>query len=89
VREVIQQGDQSTEELFFRIVLFKLFNKIETWQLLLQRLGEIRLKFYRFERLARCGGKPNNPVTRGNLRAQLARSWVPASRNFLCPVAKH
>jgi hypothetical protein len=49
VRDVIQQGDQSTEELFFRILIFKLFNKIDTWELLLRHLGEIRLKTFRFE----------------------------------------
>ena len=43
---VIQRGDQSIEELFFRIILFKLFNKIETWELLLKDQGEIRLATY-------------------------------------------
>src|ERR1035437_10279163 len=33
VREVIHRGEQSAEELFFRILLFKLFNKIETWEI--------------------------------------------------------
>jgi len=50
VREVISKGDQSATELFFRIVLFKLFNKIETWELLTQELGEIQLADYRFDR---------------------------------------
>lgn len=49
VGEVIQKGDQSPRELFFRILLFKLFNKIETWELLRQHLGEIRYSEYRFE----------------------------------------
>ena len=49
VGEVIQKGDQSPRELFFRILLFKLFNKIETWELLTQHLGEIRCSEYRFE----------------------------------------
>ena len=43
---VIQRGDQSIEELFFRIILFKLFNKIETWELLLKDQVEIRLATY-------------------------------------------
>ena len=34
IRNVIYEGDQSASELFFRIILFKLFNKIETWELL-------------------------------------------------------
>lgn len=34
IRNVIYAGDQRPQELFFRTLLFKLFNKIETWQLL-------------------------------------------------------
>lgn len=40
IREVAYKGDQSANELFFRIILFKLFNKIETWQLLTSEVGE-------------------------------------------------
>jgi hypothetical protein len=43
IREVIYTGDQSPEEVVFRILLFKLFNKIETWDLLRRELGEISL----------------------------------------------
>ncbi len=49
VREVIHRGDQSAEELFFRILLFKFFNKSETWELLVRRFGEVSLSGYRFE----------------------------------------
>lgn len=41
IRNVIYEGDQSPEELFFRTLLFKFFNKIETWELLKNRLSEI------------------------------------------------
>jgi len=41
IRNVIYAGDQSPEELFFRILLFKMFNKIETWQLLETELGPL------------------------------------------------
>ena len=34
IREVIYRGTQEIEEIFFRTILFKLFNKIETWQVL-------------------------------------------------------
>ena len=34
IRNVIYDGDQSVPEVFFRTILFKLFNKIETWELL-------------------------------------------------------
>jgi hypothetical protein len=42
LREVTYSEDQSADQVFFRTVLFKLFNKIETWNLLRQSLGEIR-----------------------------------------------
>ncbi len=32
IRHVIYEGPQSPEEIFFRIFLFKIFNRIETWQ---------------------------------------------------------
>lgn len=41
IRHVIYEGDDSPDEVFFRIILFKTFNKIETWQLLLQKFGQI------------------------------------------------
>src|SRR5215472_5948424 len=39
IREVIYIGPQDPDELVFRILLFKFFNRIETWQLLTERLG--------------------------------------------------
>lgn len=50
IRNVIYDGDsRSPEDCFFRILLFKLFNKIETWELLTSELGEISFHSYRFE----------------------------------------
>ena len=39
IRNVIYQGEQTAREVFFRTILFKLFNRISTWQLLVARLG--------------------------------------------------
>jgi alpha-glutamyl/putrescinyl thymine pyrophosphorylase clade 1 len=39
IRNVIYEGDQSPTEIFFRTVIFKLFNRIETWKWLHQTLG--------------------------------------------------
>ena len=39
IRHVIYNGEQSAKEVFFRTVLFKVFNKIETWNLLVQHFG--------------------------------------------------
>lgn len=49
IRNVAYTGDQSPEELFFRIVLFKLFNKIETWRLLEDSVGPLSYREYRYE----------------------------------------
>jgi hypothetical protein len=50
IRNVIYHGDSSIEELFFRIMIFKLFNLIETWKLLKEKLGEITYEDYSFKR---------------------------------------
>jgi alpha-glutamyl/putrescinyl thymine pyrophosphorylase clade 1 len=49
IKHVIYEGDQSPNELFFRIILFKLFNKIETWQLLTEKIGGIHYADYSFD----------------------------------------
>ena len=51
IRSVIYRDDlpNSPREIFFRILLFKLFNKIETWELLEQTFGPITFEDYGFE----------------------------------------
>ena len=49
IKEVIYRGDQSEEELFFRTILFKLFNKIETWRLLEKAFGAITYAEFDFK----------------------------------------
>jgi hypothetical protein len=53
IRNVIYDAERSNEETFFRIVLFKLFNKIETWEKLSDSLGELRWKTFNPDRYAR------------------------------------
>ncbi|MFA6015675.1 MAG: nucleotide kinase domain-containing protein [Gallionellaceae bacterium] len=48
IRDVIYKGSSEPDEVFFRIILFKLFNKIETWRLLEDQLGEIHLASYNY-----------------------------------------
>ena len=50
IRNVIYQGDQGPEEVFFRTLLFKLFNRIETWELLSAELGPITFGDYSWDR---------------------------------------
>ncbi|WP_206154039.1 nucleotide kinase domain-containing protein [Cellulosimicrobium aquatile] len=44
ISDVIYRGSEDPEEVVFRILLFKFFNKIETWKLLESALGELTWK---------------------------------------------
>lgn len=63
IRNVIYKGDPSPREVFFRIILFKLFNKIETWEMLTRELGTVCYRSYSFKKYnqvlsqAMLGGK--------------------------------
>ncbi len=48
IHDVIYAGSTEPEEVFFRTLLFKLFNKIETWHLFESQLGELRWASYRY-----------------------------------------
>lgn len=50
IKEVIYRGDASPDEVFFRTLLFKVFNRIDTWELLGRSLGEISYRDYSFKR---------------------------------------
>ena len=50
IRHVVYRGDDAPREVFFRTLLFKIFNRIDTWKLLEAKLGEITLEGYGFER---------------------------------------
>jgi alpha-glutamyl/putrescinyl thymine pyrophosphorylase clade 1 len=43
IREVVYRGDASADEIVFRILLFKFFNKIDTWDFLVRELGPITI----------------------------------------------
>jgi hypothetical protein len=49
IREIAYTGEQSSDEVFFRIILFKLFNKIETWSLLREVFGDICYRDFSFD----------------------------------------
>ena len=53
IREVIYRGDAAWDEVFFRIVLFKLFNRSSTWDLLCATVGTPTWEDYRYGRLDR------------------------------------
>lgn len=52
IRHVLYEGEQQPEEIFFRALLFKFFNRIETWQELLEKVGMPAWKSFDFERTA-------------------------------------
>lgn len=52
IRKVIYRDDlpNSKEEVFFRTLLFKIFNRIDTWELLEKKLGSITYQDYNYKR---------------------------------------
>ncbi len=48
IKNVIYVGDQSSNEVFFRIMLFKIFNRISTWELFIDKLGSVCFENYSF-----------------------------------------
>lgn len=54
LKNVIYNGNiYEDEDMLFRIILFKLFNKEATWELLVNEFGDITLKGFNFERYSK------------------------------------
>lgn len=54
LKNVIYNGQEySKEDMIFRIILFKLFNKESTWELLEKKLGNITLKNFDFKKCSK------------------------------------
>lgn len=49
IKNVIYKGNQEPEEIFFRLILFKIFNRISTWEVLESEFGKITFKDYSFK----------------------------------------
>ena len=49
IRNVIYAGSQSPEEVFFRTIVFKIFNRIGTWEILKDAIGEVEYSSYSFD----------------------------------------
>ncbi len=50
IRHVIYEGQQTVDEIFFRVFLFKIFNRIETWERLVERLQRPAWATFDFDR---------------------------------------
>lgn len=87
IRNVIYRDDlpKSPREVFFRILLFKLFNKIETWELLERACGLITFEDYRF---AAYDAVLSRAMQAGRRIYSAAYIMPPGSRAFGRP-AKH
>lgn len=53
IRHVVYEGSQNPEEIFFRTILFKLFNKINTWETLRTKLGMLSWRDFSFDNYAK------------------------------------
>lgn len=78
MREVQYREDrsQAPDEVFFRTMLFKIFNKIETWELLEDRLGPLSWQSADMDAIASV---LDNTITRG-VRIYSAAYIMPAPR---------
>lgn len=77
LRHVIYDDDHDERDLVFRILLFKLFNRIETWQELRQRGGEPRVATFDPQRYAAV---LDEAMARGDRIYSAAYIMPPASR---------
>ena len=57
IRNVIYAGPQNEEDVYFRTILFKIFNRIQTWEALSIRLGPIIWKTFDIDRYAQALGE--------------------------------
>lgn len=53
IKNILEGSDDKEEDTFLRIMIFKVFNKIETWQALEQRIGRIDLSTFNEDLYAR------------------------------------
>jgi hypothetical protein len=54
ISRVIYDGPQTVQEVFFRTLLFKIFNRIDTWEHLCEQLGEPSWRTFSMDTYARC-----------------------------------
>jgi thymidylate kinase len=85
IRNVIYAGDQAPEEVFFRTILFKIFNRIATWELLIDKFGEITYEDFSFRRY---DGVLSKAIDRGD-RLYSAAYIMPSGRSVFGYARKH
>jgi len=85
IKNVIYEGDQSPDEIFFRTLLFKFFNKIETWELLRRDFGIPSFNDYSLKRYERVLDK----AATDGLRIYSAAYIMPSGGQLLLAERKH
>jgi hypothetical protein len=65
IRHVLYEGPQSAEEIVFRTLLFKFFNRISTWEALTAQVGPPRWRTFEAERYARVLDTLKRPIYSG------------------------
>lgn len=75
----------SPEDTIFRIIMFKLFNKIETWETLEKHLGEITYQNYNFDKY----DKILNEQLLNNKRIYSAAYIMPSGKSAFNYAKKH
>lgn len=85
IRHVIYEGEQDPTEIFFRVLLFKLLNKIETWRLLRTEVGELS---YSMSTIRECDRVLKQAMARGT-RIYSAAYIMPSGSSWMRGVHKH
>jgi hypothetical protein len=75
----------SPKEILFRIFLFKLFNKIETWELLCSKMGDLTLENYNFKQYDKV---LTNTMSSGR-RIYSAAYIMPSGKSYFGYEKKH
>jgi hypothetical protein len=52
IKNVIYNGDYTEEDLLVRILLFKIFNRIDTWEFIQKNYGEVRYGNFNYEKIS-------------------------------------
>ncbi|KAH0579855.1 hypothetical protein H2248_002682 [Termitomyces sp. 'cryptogamus'] len=88
IREVIEKGPQDLQEVIFRVILFNLFTKLETWELLVHELGPLTWARYKREDYYRVLSRVRNvgmPLYTGAFQKPAPKfGFQEAHLNHLC-----
>ncbi|KAG6890210.1 hypothetical protein C0995_010221 [Termitomyces sp. Mi166 len=88
IREVIEKGPQDLQEVIFRVILFNLFTKQETWELLVDKLGPLTWARYKredYNRVLSRAKKSGMPLYTGAFQKPAPKfEFKDAHLNHLC-----